>query len=80
MTNGKIVAGFVNDQQFYKDALVMPNNVVARRSVARMLTPSVSAAMHATWRSKGKMFLGRSLWLARDTTATLEIPASKCYV
>ncbi len=26
---GKIVAGFANDQQFYKDALVMPNNVVA---------------------------------------------------
>ncbi len=29
MTNGKIVAGFANDQQFYDDALVMPNNVVA---------------------------------------------------
>ena len=29
MTNGKIVAGFANDQKFYDDALVMPNNVVA---------------------------------------------------
>ena len=29
MTIGKIVAGFANDQQFYKDALVLPNNVVA---------------------------------------------------
>ena len=29
MTNGKIVAGYANDQQFYKDALVMPERVVA---------------------------------------------------
>lgn len=29
VTIGKIVTGFPNDQQFYNDALVMPNNVVA---------------------------------------------------
>ena len=29
MTIGKVVAGFANDQKFYKDALVLPHNVVA---------------------------------------------------